>query len=163
MFEFSSCKSKKCLSLESKAWNVIFQILSISSHLLFLLNSYKDLHGNMGTKSKFFISLLTISCKNYLFRLKHFQSLMELWWSLLKKSLSFWKIAEVWTWYEWIEESKILLAICIKSVIITMQFMLSNWIAWFMLHLIVKSSVSLEVILIVWWRVLMMDLSWTYI
>ena len=126
MFEFSSCRSKKCLSLESEAWNVIFQVLRISSHLLFLLNSHEDLHGNMRTKSKFFISLLTISCKNYLFQLEHSQSLMELWWPLLKKSLSSLEIIKVWTWYKWIEESKILLAICIKSMIITMQFMLSN-------------------------------------
>jgi len=84
MFEWSSRSSKKFLSLVSEAWNIIFQILRISLHLVFQLNSHKDLYRRIGMKLNLFISLLTMSCKNYLFWLGHFQNSMELWWSLLK-------------------------------------------------------------------------------
>ena len=35
--------------------------------------------------------------------------------------------------------------------------------AWLMLHLMVKSSASVEVTLVAWWIVLMIGLSWTWI
>ena len=44
-----STRSRKCFFLESKAWNVILQVLITSSHLDFLLKSYNCLHRRSGT------------------------------------------------------------------------------------------------------------------
>jgi len=54
-------KSKKYHSLASKAWNIILQLLRISSHSFFLSKSYENLQENIGIRLNFFVSLLTIS------------------------------------------------------------------------------------------------------
>jgi len=41
--------------------------------------------------------------------------------------------------------------------------MLANWVAWLMPHLIAKSLVFVEVMLTVWWRVLITRLLWIWI
>ena len=56
----SSKSSRNSLPFVSEAWNIIFQLLRILLHLFFLSNSYKNLHGKIGTRSNFFVSLLTI-------------------------------------------------------------------------------------------------------
>jgi len=61
-----SRSSKKFLPFLSEACNVIFQVLLISLHLLFQLKSYKDLYRKIGRSLNFFVSLLTISYRNYL-------------------------------------------------------------------------------------------------
>ena len=61
-----SRSSKKFLPFLSEACNVIFQVLLISLHLLFQLKSHKDLYRKIGRSLNFFVSLLTISYKNYL-------------------------------------------------------------------------------------------------
>ena len=76
IFESSSRSSKKFLPLASEAWNVIFQVLRISSHLVFQLNCYEDLHGKIGMRLN---SLSTMLCKNHLSWLGHSQNSMELW------------------------------------------------------------------------------------
>ena len=40
--------------------------------------------------------------------------------------------------------------------------MLANWVAWLMPHLIVKSLAFVEVMLTVWWRVLITRLLWIW-
>ena len=59
-------------------------------------------------------------------------------------------MATDWIWYEWINESKIFLAACIKSVIIIICSILVNQIAWFNLHLIANSFTSVDMMFIVW-------------
>lgn len=41
--------------------------------------------------------------------------------------------------------------------------MLDNWVTWLILHLMVKNSASVEVMFIVWWIILMTELSWMWI
>ena len=47
--KLSSRRSKNCLPLTSKAWNIIFQILRISLHS----KSQEYLHGNKGVRLNF--------------------------------------------------------------------------------------------------------------
>ena len=62
-FESSSRSSRKCCPLSSKAWKCIFQLLRM---LFFLLKSQEDLHGKMGVRSSFFVSLSTILWRDHL-------------------------------------------------------------------------------------------------
>jgi len=77
-FKFSSRSSKKCWPLLSEAWKIIFQLLRIVSHLLFLLKSYKDLHKKLGTRLNFFIFLSTVLWSVHLQQLGQSQNSMEL-------------------------------------------------------------------------------------
>jgi len=51
------------------------------------------------------------------------------------------------------DESNIHWVIWIELVMMMIWKMSGNWIAWLILHLIVNSSASIEVMLIAWWRV----------
>ena len=53
-FELLSRSSRKWCPLSFDAWNCIFQLLRMLSHLFFLLKSHKDLHGKMRVRSNFF-------------------------------------------------------------------------------------------------------------
>ena len=79
----------------------------------------------------------------------------------MKNSLSSLEIITEWIWYGWTDKSNIHLAACSESMMITMQLMLANWVAWLMPHLIAKSLASVDVILTAWWRVLITGLLWT--
>ena len=135
----------------------------ISSHSLFWLKSYEDLHGKIGSRLNFFVSLLTILWRNYLSWLEQSQNSMELWRFLPKNFLSFLEIDYIWIWYGWMEESNIFLATCMESVITTMYLMLVSWVVWFKLYLITNNSASVEVMLMAWWIVLTTEVLWTWI
>ena len=153
-FKSSSRRFKKYFSLLLEAWNVIFQLLRILSHSFFLSNFHKDLQGKIRTRSKFFISLLTIVWRVCLSWLGQFQNLIKLLWSLLKNFLSSSDITVDWIWYKWTNESKIHFAAYKESVMMIMWFILSNWVAWLIPHLIANSSASVEIMLTAWWIVL---------
>ena len=97
-FKSSSNSSKKCCPLASNAWNVILQLLRILLHLFFLSKFYEDLQGNMGTRSNFFVSLLTKLWRVQFLRLGQSQNSMELSWPLLKNSLSSLEMNNNWIW-----------------------------------------------------------------
>ena len=61
------------------------------------------------------------------------------------------------------EESKILLAVWMESVMTTILLMLGIYVAWFILHLIAKSSTSVVVMFTAWWTVLMTEQSCIWI
>ena len=149
MWRLLSRSSRKFLPLLSKAWNVIFHRFMISSHSFFWLKSYKDLHGRSSNRLNLLISLSTISWSNHLSWLGQSQKLIELWWLLSRNSLISLEMTEVWTWYRWINESKIFSATCMESVMIMMCSILDSWIAWFNPHLIVNNLASVDVMLTV--------------
>ena len=80
-----STRSRKCFSLESEAWNVIFQVLIISLHSDFLLKSYNHLHGRSRTGLNDLVSLSTASCRHQLLWLRHFQNSIVFSWFWEKK------------------------------------------------------------------------------
>ena len=65
-------------------------------------------------------------------------------------------------WYGYNDESKILLAAWMESVIIKIWFTLGRQVAWLILHLIVKSSASVDATFTIWYIVLMTGLSWLW-
>ena len=87
-FESSSRSSKKCCPLLFNAWKCIFQLLRMLFHLFFLLKSHKDLHGKIGVRLNFFVSLSTIAWKPQLLWLRHSQNSMRLLLLCSKNSLS---------------------------------------------------------------------------
>ena len=97
-FESSSRSSRKCCSLSSKAWKCIFQLLRMLLHSFFLLKPQEDLHGKMGVRSSFFVSLSTILWRDHLQLLGQSQNSMELLLFCSKESLSSQKIANEWIW-----------------------------------------------------------------
>ena len=98
-----SRRSRNFFSLLSKAWNVIFHMFVILSHLFFWLKSHEDLQENRGDRLNLLVSLSTISWSDYLSWLGQSQNSRELWQFLLKNSLISLEIAEVWIWYWLIE------------------------------------------------------------
>jgi len=87
---------------------------------------------------------------------------MRLLLSFLKNYLSSWEIDVEYIWYGYDDESKILLAVWIQSVMMKIQLILGRWIAWLIPHLITKSSTLVDVILTVWCIVLMTRLLWIW-
>ena len=63
-------------------------------------------------------------------------------------------MAAEWIWYGWESQSKILLAVWMESVTITILETLSIEHAWLRPHLIAKSSASVLVTKEAWWTVL---------
>ena len=59
----------------------------------FLLKSQENLHGKIGVRSNFFVSLLTVKYKPYLQWLGQSQNLIELLIPFLKNSLSLQEMA----------------------------------------------------------------------
>jgi len=59
-FKSLSESSKKCWSLLSEAWKIIFQLLRIVSHSFLLFKSHEDLYKKLGTRLNFFVSLSTV-------------------------------------------------------------------------------------------------------
>ena len=60
-FKLSSRRLRNCLPLLLGTWNIIFQLSRISLHWFFLSNSHENLQEKIEMRSKFFISLSTIS------------------------------------------------------------------------------------------------------
>jgi len=71
-------KSRNWLPLRSDAWNVIFHLFDILSHLFFLLKFHNILHRKRGIGLKDFVSLLTALCRTQLLWLGHSQNSMKL-------------------------------------------------------------------------------------
>ena len=69
---------------------------------------------------------------------------MRLLLSFLKNSLSLYKIEVDCVWYRYNDELKIPLAVWMESVMTKIQFTLGRQVAWLILHLIVKSSASVD-------------------
>ena len=122
----------------------------------FLLNYYDDLLRSMKSILKYFVSLLTNICRNYLILSRQFQNSMMLLESLLKNFFRFFNIVIEYNWYRWINISKIHLAVEIVSVMIIMWLTSGKWIVWLIPHLIAKSFASVKLILVVWWVILVM-------
>jgi len=157
-----SSSLRKFLSFRSDTWEFILHIMEIELHSHFLQKSQDDLLGRMGEKLNFLVSLSTKKCGVNFCLLGQSQKSMWLLLSFLKKSLSSQEIAVEWIWYEYIDESKIFLATCKESVTTTMCLMLGILLAWLILHLIAKSSASVEVMLTAWWIVLMIGLLYEW-
>ena len=68
----------------------------------------------------------------------------------MKYSLSSLEIIAEWIWYEWTNKSNIYLVACGESVMMMIQLILDNWVAWLILHLIAKSSASVDMMLTAW-------------
>ena len=75
--------------------------------------------------------------------------------SLKKKCHKSPKIAIDWFWNGWEEQSKILLAACIESVMMTILEILELDVAWLILYLKSNNSAAVLVINAAWWRILM--------
>ena len=153
-----SSSLRNFLPFRSDTWKIILHIVEIESHSCFLQNSQDDLLRRMGEKSNLLVSLSTKKCGVHFCLLGQFQNLMQLLLSFLKKFLSSWEIVVEWIWYRCVHVWKIFLAACKKSITITMYLMSEILIAWFIPHLIVKSSASVIVMFTVWWIVLMISL-----
>ena len=69
---------------------------------------------------------------------------MRLLLSFLKNSLSLYKIEVDCVWYRYNDELKSPLAVWMESVMTKIQFTLGRQVAWLILHLIVKSSASVD-------------------
>ena len=141
---------RKFFPFRSNAWKFILYIIEIKLYLYFLQKSQDDLLGRMGEKLNFLVFLFTKKCGVHFYLLEQFQKSIWLLLSFLKKSLSFQEIAVEWIWYRYIDESKIFLATCKKSVMITICLMLGMLLAWLIPYLIAKSSALVEVILTTW-------------
>jgi len=111
-------KLRKFLSLYSKTWKYICYLQIIKLYSSFLLNSYDDLLGSMGSILGHFDSLLTNKCGNYMILSRQFQKSIELLKSLLKNFLRSFNIVMECNWYKWTDILKIFLAAGIASVMI---------------------------------------------
>ena len=80
-----STRSRKCFSLESEAWNVIFQVLIISLHSDFLLKSHNHLHGRSRIRLNNLVSLSTALWRHQLLQLRHSQNSIVFSWFWEKK------------------------------------------------------------------------------
>ena len=163
MLLLSLSKSRNCFPLRSEAWNVIFQMFRMSSFLLFLLKSHDVLQEKSGVGLKAFDSLLTALWRDQLRWLGHFQNSMKLFQYHRKNFQSSISMATEWTWKRCEEGSKIFLATWIKSVIMMILEMPSQFEAWLILHLMAKSSISVLVTWTAWWMVFVMGLLWVYV
>jgi len=114
-------KSRKFLPLYFKAWKYIYHLQMMKSHSSFLLNFHNDLLGSMGLILRYFDSLSTNKCGDYLMLSEQSQKLIKLLGFLLKNFLRSFNIAIECNWYgcNWYgstDISKIHLAARIASV-----------------------------------------------
>ena len=160
----SSHKSRNCHPFKSKAWKIIFHVLESSLHSFFLLKSHDDLHGKWGIRLNDLVSLSTTLWSNQLHQLGHSQNSIKFSWWVAKNFWSSWRIDKAWIWKECDNGSNIFFAVWIKLVTTMIFDIPVELVAWFILHLIVKSLASVLLMFTTWWRVLMTGLlqMWTW-
>ena len=159
----SSTSSRNCWPFRLDACNVIFQLQIVLLHSLFLLKSYKSLPGSNGIWQRSLVSLSTALKRGQSQWLEYSQNLIELFILAMKNFSSSLEIAANCNWYRWVIESKIFFTAWIESVMTMIFEIPSKLTAWLMPHLMANSSALVEVTLVVWWIVLIMGLSWTWI
>ena len=123
-FELSLKSSRKFLPFRFDTWKDIFHCEIIESQSYFLQKSQDYLYGKIGDKLKLLVSLFTKECSSQFWLLGQSQNLMWLLLSFLKNSLSSQEIAAEWTWYGYNDDSKILLAVCKESMMMTIYLIL---------------------------------------
>ena len=116
----------------------------------------------MGEGLKAFESLSTTLYRFQLSRLGHSQNSIKLFWLLTKNWWKLLSMATVWTWKGCDNESNIFLAAWMELVIIMILETFFLLEAWLIPHLIAKSSASVLVTKVMWWRVLISELLAIY-
>ena len=154
--------SRKCLLFKSDAWKVIFYLLMMLSHLLFLLKSQEFLFERSGVRLNDLVSASTLLWRYYLLWLRHSQNLITFFWWQEKNSLKSLKMNAICFWRGWDNRLKIFFATWIKSMTTMIFKILCRWVAWLIPYLMVKNSVLVLVMLLVWWSVLIIGLLWIY-
>lgn len=144
-----SVNSRKFLPLKFNAWKIICHFWTRESHFSFLLDSHDDLLRNVRSILRCFVSLSTNKCGDHLMLSEQSQNSITLLRFLLKNFFRSLDIAIECNWYRWINILKIYLAVRIASVIMIIWSISNKWTVWLILHLIAKSSVSVELTLVV--------------
>ena len=91
------------------------------------------------------------------------QNSMVLLRSLSKNFLSLLEINDIWIWNGCDNESNILFAVWMESVMIMICSILGKLVTWLIPHLVAKILALVNVTFIAWWTVLIIGLSWTWI
>ena len=123
-FDSSLSNSRKFLPFRSNAWKDILYCTVMELQSCFLQKSQDNLQRKLGEMLNFLVFLFTKEYSSQFCLLGQSQNLMQLLLSFLKKSLSSREITAEWIWYRCNNKSKILLAACRESVMMTIQLML---------------------------------------
>ena len=150
--------SRKYLPFKSDVWKIIFHLLIMSLHSLFLLKSQEFLFRRSGVRLNDLVSTSTLLWRFHLLLLEHSQNSIVFSWWQAKNFLRSLRMKATCFWSRWDDRLKIFFTMWIESMTTMILKILYKWVTWLILHLMVKNSASVLIMLIVWWSILMIGL-----